>query len=43
VVRDLPEGAMLLADKGYDANALRDAVSERGACFLKLVVAAERG
>lgn len=28
---DLPEGAMLLADKGYDANALRTAVRERNA------------
>ncbi len=31
LIADLPEGAMLLADKGYDANALRDAVRERGA------------
>lgn len=29
LITDLPEGAMLLADKGYDANALRNAVSER--------------
>ncbi|TIN77496.1 MAG: IS5 family transposase [Mesorhizobium sp.] len=28
---DLPEGAMLLADKGYDANALRTAIRERRA------------
>lgn len=31
MIADLPEGAMLLADKGYDANALREAVFERGA------------
>ncbi|MER8792212.1 IS5 family transposase [Mesorhizobium sp. M0983] len=31
LITDLPEGAMLLADKGYDANALRNAVSERKA------------
>jgi transposase len=31
MVADLPAGAMLLADKGYDANALREAVSERKA------------
>lgn len=29
LITNLPEGAMLLADKGYDANALRNAVSER--------------
>ncbi|MER8421744.1 IS5 family transposase [Mesorhizobium sp. M1428] len=29
LIKDLPEGAMLLADKGYDANALRNAVTER--------------
>jgi transposase len=28
---DLPEDAMLIADKGYDANALRAAVAEKGA------------
>jgi transposase len=31
LIAELPQGAMLLADKGYDANALREAVSERGA------------
>lgn len=31
LITDLPAGAMLLADKGYDANALRDAVTERKA------------
>lgn len=31
LIEDLPEGAMLLADKGYDANALRTAVKERNA------------
>ncbi len=31
MIADLDEGAMLLADKGYDANALRDAVTERKA------------
>ena len=31
MVVDLGEGAMLLADKGYDANGLRDAVAERKA------------
>lgn len=31
MIADLPEGAMLLADKGYDANALRMAVKERKA------------
>ena len=31
LIADLPEGAMLLADKGYDANSLREAVAERGA------------
>lgn len=31
LITDLPEGAMLLADKGYDANALRNAVSKRKA------------
>lgn len=31
LIIDLPEGAMLLADKGYDANALRNAVTERKA------------
>jgi transposase len=30
-IADLPRDAMFLADKGYDANALRDAVAERGA------------
>lgn len=28
LIRELPEGAMLLADKGYDSNALRSAVTE---------------
>ncbi len=31
LIADLPEGAMLLADKGYDANALREAVRNRKA------------
>jgi transposase len=31
LIADLPEDAMLIADKGYDANALRQAVAERGA------------
>lgn len=31
MIADLPAGAMLLADKGYDANALRAAISERKA------------
>jgi len=31
MIAELPAGAVLLADKGYDANALRQAVSERGA------------
>jgi transposase len=31
LIEDLPKGAMLLADKGYDANALREAVYQRGA------------
>lgn len=31
LIRDLPEGAMLLADKGYDANALRTVITERKA------------
>ncbi len=31
LIADLPRNAMLLADKGYDANALRNAVAERGA------------
>lgn len=31
LIADLPDGAMLLADKGYDANALRTAVTERKA------------
>lgn len=31
LIKDLPEGAMLLADKGYDANALRTVITERKA------------
>jgi hypothetical protein len=31
LIKESPEGAMLLADKGYDANALRNAVTERNA------------
>ncbi|BCG88299.1 hypothetical protein MesoLj113c_44090 [Mesorhizobium sp. 113-3-9] len=31
LITELPEGAMLLADKGHDANALRNAVTERRA------------
>lgn len=29
LIKDLPEGAMLLADKGYDANALRTAITDQ--------------
>jgi transposase len=31
MIADLPEGAMLIADKGYDANALRQAVLDKNA------------
>ena len=31
MIADLPKGSMLLADKGYDANALRDMATARGA------------
>jgi transposase len=31
LIKELPEGAMLLADKGYDADALRNAVAGRKA------------
>nr|WP_272951975.1 transposase [Sinorhizobium meliloti] len=31
MIKDLPKGAMLLADKGYDANALRIVITERKA------------
>jgi transposase len=31
LIADLPEGAMLLADKGYDADTVRQAAAERGA------------
>jgi len=31
MIADLPKDAMLLADKGYDANALRDVATARGA------------
>jgi transposase len=31
MIADLHKGAMLLADKGYDASALREAATERGA------------
>lgn len=31
MIADLPDGAMLLADKGYDANSLRVAIKERSA------------
>jgi transposase len=31
MIADLPEEAMLIADKGYDANALRAAVAQKGA------------
>ncbi|MER8583583.1 IS5 family transposase [Mesorhizobium sp. M1423] len=31
VITDLPEGAMLLAEKGYDASALRTAMTEQKA------------
>ncbi|WP_352814331.1 transposase [Mesorhizobium sp. M0207] len=29
LIKDLPESAMLLADKGYDANALRTAITDQ--------------
>ncbi len=31
LIADIPAGAMLLADKGYDANSLREAVMAQGA------------
>jgi transposase len=31
LISELPEGAMLLGDKGYDANVIRDLANERGA------------
>lgn len=31
MIANLPEGAMLLADKGYDANALRQCVFDKNA------------
>ena len=31
LITDLPEGAMLLADKGYDSNALRTVITQRKA------------
>jgi transposase len=31
MIADLPKAAMLLADKGYDANALRAAVCDHDA------------
>lgn len=31
LIKDLPEGAMLLADKGYDANAFRTAITDQKA------------
>jgi transposase len=31
MIDDLPEGALLLADKGYDANALREMVAQKKA------------
>jgi len=31
MIADLPKGAVLLADKGYDVNALRDMATARGA------------
>ena len=31
MIADLPEGALLLADKGYDSNALREMVASRNA------------
>jgi hypothetical protein len=31
MIAELPKGAMLLADKGYDANGLRDMVTAREA------------
>jgi hypothetical protein len=35
MIADLPKGAMLLADKGYDANALPDMATARGVERLK--------
>ena len=29
IIADVPDGALLLADKGYDSNALRDMASNR--------------
>ena len=31
MIADLPEGALLLADKGYDSNALREMVANLNA------------
>lgn len=31
LIADLPRGAMLLADKGYDANEIRDMAASNGA------------
>jgi transposase len=31
MIADLPEGALLLADKGYDSNALRELVANQNA------------
>ena len=31
MIADLPEGGLLLADKGYDSNALRERVANRNA------------
>ena len=31
MIADLPEGALLLADKGYDSNTLREMVANRNA------------
>lgn len=31
LIADLPKGAMLLADKGYDANEIRDMAASNGA------------
>lgn len=31
LIGELPQGAMLLADRGYDANSVRELAAERGA------------
>lgn len=31
LIHRLPRGALVIADRGYDTNAVRDAIAERGA------------